>query len=300
MKTVLTSQARRRPSKRFAALVGAVVFLVLAGSGGAAAFWTAASQGVGGTVASTSISTTMTGVNGLDTTWSFAGAASNSPIVYATIPVTNTGGAPLSYTLAITNTNATLAGLTKLWLWNSTGACTAIPVGTAQITLSTAAPTLPTTNLAAGSSFTLCAATQLNSTVAASSGQSVTATFTITGRVGTNWVTTATGTTTQNVASIGVLSGVACVDFEGSNDKGVTISWSAVSAPSQVTYYLTGNGSPAAIWNGTTLSATVFGTRNPSVNGATVLYLQAKTASGGASNIVTIPIIRDHPAIYCG
>lgn len=191
--------------RRLAISAGIVTMLVLSVAGVASASWTTSA----GTVTSVSAGTTsltVTGTNALGYGYQFGGEESASPVVIKAIVVANTGTAPLIYTLAVLNaaSNAASTPLApsitlSLWLQVASSCGTTVPGGATVGTL-VAPPALPagTTSAVAGSSFSLCVATSLKATVAATTGTSVAATFTINGRVGTsNWMTAGSGTFSQ-------------------------------------------------------------------------------------------------------
>ncbi len=188
--------------KRFALFAGTVTFLVLAGSTFATASWVT-STSISGTVTAATTSATISGTTALDYTYQFGGAASTSPVIIKPILVSNTGTAPLNYTLGVSNVSASnFASSVKLSLWlQVAGACgTAVPGGATMGTLA-APPALPSgaASGAASSSFTLCAATSLNTTVAATTGFTVTSTVSLNGQVGaSSWVASVSQTLTQS------------------------------------------------------------------------------------------------------
>lgn len=216
---------------RLAVITGLSVFLVLAGSGVAAAVWTSAAS-VTGSVTAATTSLTIGGANALDTQYAFAGDASHSPTIVRTLVVKNTGTAPLGYTLSISGIAGNpLAGFVTLTLWTSAGTCQSTGAGAGATTGSLASPpALPSGALSAapGASFTLCASTTLNSTIAASQGLTVTPTLTITGTVGTStWTASAPDVTfTQTVYQMANPTALSCTQGK-SNSKTVTLSWTA-------------------------------------------------------------------------
>jgi hypothetical protein len=228
---------------RLALISGLCAFLVLAGTGVASAVWTSAAS-VTGSVAAAVTSLTVAGTPSLSTTYAFAGTAAQSPTIVRTMVVTNTGSAPLNYSLAVTGVagNA-LAPLVKLTLWVTTGTCaTTAGTGATSGTLA-APPVLPSGALTAtpGGKFTLCASTSLNSTIVASQGLTVTPTLTITGTVGTStWTSSAADTAfTQSVYQMSNPGSLTCT--AASNSKSVTLSWTApfaTGSTGNVTYQI--------------------------------------------------------------
>ena len=233
----MTSPRGLTRRNRLALIAGLCAFLVLAGTGVASAVWTSAAS-VTGSVTAATTSLTIVGTPSLATTYAFAGSADQSPTVVRGMVVTNTGSAPLSYFLAVSGVAGnSLAPLVKLTLWTTTGTCsTTAGTGATSGTLA-APPALPSGALTAisGAKFTLCATTSLNSTIAASQGLSVTPTFTLTGTVGVNWITsTSDAAFTQSVFRINPVS-PTCVR----NGNPVTLSWTApanTTGASAVTY----------------------------------------------------------------
>lgn len=216
---------------RLAFIAGLSVFLVLAGSGVAAAVWTSAAS-VAGSVTAATASLTVGGANALDTQYAFAGDASHSPAIVRTLVVKNSGTTPLGYALSVSGIAGNpLAGVVTLTLWTSAGTCPSTGTTGAGATTGTLAalPALPSGALSAdpGASFTLCASTSLNSTIAASQGLTVTPTLTIMGTVGAStWTASAPDATfTQTVYRMANPTSLNCT--QGKNAKTVTLSWTA-------------------------------------------------------------------------
>lgn len=223
-----------------AAVAGIVAFVLLAGTGAASASWSTASLPSTTTVAGATIGTTITGSSTLATQYRFAGSATASPTIVSAISVKNTGTAPLSYSLAVGGTagNA-LAPNVGLTLWTSgTTTCAAtIPSGGTTVGTLAAPPALPAgaTTAQGGTGFTLCAATRLNQTVAASQGQTVTPTFGVTGVVGGSWTTTASDAAfTQSVYQVPNGGAVGCAAGGNLFNRTVTLSWAAPTTPGSV------------------------------------------------------------------
>jgi len=213
---------------RLALVAGLSTFLVLAGTGVAMAVWTTATSATGSVTAATT-SFTIVGSPSLATTYAFAATAS-SPIIVRSMVVTNTGSAPLNYSLAVGGVagNA-LAPRVTLTLW--TGNCSSFAPFGAPIGTLAAPPALPSGALSAspGGKYTLCVATSLDSTVAVSQGLSVTPTITITGTVGSSWSSSVSDAAfTQSVYQISNPTTLTCTT--ASNSKSVTLSWTAPAA----------------------------------------------------------------------
>jgi len=219
-----------RPRTRFAALLGVVVFLVLAGTGTGYAYWTASST-VTANAGATNAAVTVAGNAGLTTTYT---TTSTGPVI-AQLTLGNTGGAPLTLAVSGTNTNAALSGQIALRLWLRSGASCGTTIPGSGVTVGTLAapPSLPAgaTTAAAGASVFVCAATTFTGTFASYAGQTTTVTLTLTGTVGTNWTATATGAFTQNLSN--AAPAFTCVNNTGS----VTISWANTSTANTGTIY---------------------------------------------------------------
>lgn len=181
---------RRRSAAAIAALV---TLAVLGGSGNAAATWIARASATA-SASSATIASTLVQTGALNTTYRYSGSL--SPAVSGQLTITNTGGAPLTYVLANQRTGSeALAQRIQLRLWSpSQGACdAAAPSSATDTTLADPAPQLPDAarTLDPGKSAVVCVSTQLVGVLSALlNGQSVTATFQVTGTVGT-WTTTA-------------------------------------------------------------------------------------------------------------
>ena len=215
---------------RVAALVGAVTFLVLAGTGVGYAYWTTTSA-VTGTAGSTDAAVTLTGNTALTTTYT---STSTGPVI-APLTLTNTGGAPLALAVTAANTNAALAGQIALRYWVRVGSNCGTTIPTSGVTVGTLAapPALPSgaTPLASGANVVVCAATTFTGTFASYAGQTTTATLTLTGTVGSAWSATATGAFTQNLSN--AAPAFTCVNSTGS----VTISWANTATANTGTIY---------------------------------------------------------------
>jgi hypothetical protein len=284
---------------RVTTAVGLVVFLVLAGTSAAQAAWTATASSTNATVSTAAISTTMTNVDALNTTYDFTGT---SPIQVAAVTVKNTGAAPLGYTLSVANTltpsGAALASKIKVSLWpGSTSACAATPPPSALTGTLAALPALPAgaNSAAAGAQFVLCVATQLQTTAQASNGQAVTATFTITGAVGTNWKTTAVGTTKQSVAfQIPDVTGIGCDSSQGIFGilATATVSWNKLTTASGYDVYLGNATTPLVKFtSNATTSIVLSGIDGTYVSGAaTSVRIVAYYSDGSTSAGITVPL----------
>ncbi len=276
---------------KIASAIGIVAFFVLAGTGVAAASWTA-SSGATATVSAATTAMTLTPSSGtatLDTgatPYKFAGAATNSPVFLRSVALKNTGTAPLTYALSVAdsagNALAAVASAITVTLWTSSTACTTtVGTGSTIGTLATL-PGIPSTaaTQAPGVSATLCILTKLNTTVAQSQGLSVTAVFTVTGTVGMSaWNTNASDTAfTQVVYRIGSPANPVCRQAGGINST-ATISWTAPSVSGgTITYSIVDQTTGAAV-SGATISGTTAQFNYSDLSGASETVLVKATDS---------------------
>jgi hypothetical protein len=264
---------------------GLVVFLVLVGSGAAEATWTALSSALSATASATSATVSLSDLTALNTTYNYTGAT--SPLVIAPVTLQNTGGAPLTYTLTETNTNATLAAKIKVWIWlQVSGSCGTTTVGTAG-TLA-ALPALPAgaTSATAGQPKIVCIATQLTGTVAASAGSSLTANFTLTGKVGANWQGTDPSSMTQSVFQAADITGLDCQSNGNFFGGTATITWVLPVGATGVSIY---NGA-TLVWTTPGAATTSFTATTGNVGAATSLTIKTNYAGGVQSPGVPQPL----------
>ncbi|GAA2237417.1 hypothetical protein N1031_11500 [Herbiconiux moechotypicola] len=268
---------------KWAVLAFVAVFAIGVSGWAAHASWTAATVSSGtATANAATASVSATGTAALTTTYQVPVVSpGTSATRIAPISFTNTGTAPLTLTMAIANTNSTLAANITLTLWSQASCGTTIPSsGTVAGTLN-APPSLPSgaASVAVGATATLCVATTLATTTAASQGQTVTATLTLTGRVGTNWVATSTAPTlTQSVYRVADPTPITCVDGTGLNVGTVTLSWPQVTNASQ--YRVVKPGPPV------TIVKAAFTPANPAAPSVTVNGTEA-----GILSLGTIPVL---------
>lgn len=216
-------------SRRLLGPIAALITLAVLGSGGGATAAWIASTSVAASVSSTAIATTAQLTSGLDANYR---SGTTAPATAAgQLTIANTGGAPLSYTLATqlgAGSSSTLAGRITLRLWTGSACGTTAPSSAVSTTLADTAPALPTgaRSLAPGASVAVCVSTQIEGqTDAALSGQSVTAAFRVTGAIGTNWTTSATTTAfTQSVSGLAAAGAPTCTRAP---PHGVELSWTA-------------------------------------------------------------------------
>lgn len=287
---------RRRLLGPVAALV---TLAVLGGAGGASAAWIA-SASVSASASSTTIATTLAQTGALSTTYRYSGTASTAASGQLTI--TNTGGAPLSYALANqVGGSAALAQKTTLRLW--TGACGATaPADAVTTSLANTAPALPAAarSLAAGASVTVCVSTQVEGASNESlQGQSATATFRVTGAVGTSWTTSATAAAvTQSVYRLAAAGTPTCSAESAST---VRLTWTAPTnradtAPVSYRVYDSASGTTfATVASANANVSIVFSGHMIGSNGTYRLAIEAKETTGGATTApasATVRVIR--------
>lgn len=215
-------QSRPRWRTRLATAIGASVFFVLAGTGVAYAYWVAKAA-IGATASSTNAAVALNGSSGLTTTYT---TSAKGPVI-AALTLANNGGAPLTLTLTASHDNAGLAGAISLTYWVRSGTACGTTVPTTGTTTGTLAapPALPSgaTTAAAGASVVICAATSFTGDYATYAGKSVAVTLTLTGKVGSNWTATGTGTFTQ---SLQATSSLTCTTNKpGENSGYAVLSW---------------------------------------------------------------------------
>ncbi|MDQ1542622.1 MAG: hypothetical protein QOK08_260 [Actinomycetota bacterium] len=258
---------------RIGVAVGLVAFLVLVGSGTAQATWTTLSSAQPATASATTASVLLSDISALNTTYNYTGTT--SPLVIAPATLQNTGGAPLTYTLTETNTNATLAAKIAVWIWlQVSGSCGTTTVGTAG-TLA-AIPALPAgaTSGTAGQSTVVCIATQLTGTILASSGSTLTANFTLSGKVGANWQGTDPSSMTQSVFQAADVTNITCSTSGHGSNTTATVSWSLPAGATGASIYV---GSTLVLPDTSTVSFTA---TKANVGSATSITIKANYASG--------------------
>ena len=241
-------RAGKRSRGPLAALVAAftIVFIAATSSAGAAAYWTATAQPLTATVTSATTSVTAS-QTGLATTYRFAGAATSTQnIARGSMVFANTGTTPLTLTASLTANTAPVAANISIVLWDGAGqGCAQTPSAgvTAPVKLSASALPLPPTltSVAPQSSVTVCAATTLDTTVAAQQGLSVSPVIRITGRVGTAWVTSGDSAPfVQKVYQVPNVGTITCTENPGTLTIAgtVTLSWAPVADANSYTLHL--------------------------------------------------------------
>ncbi len=218
--------------RRLGPIAALVTLAVLGGSGVAVAAWSA-SASLTATASAAAPATTIAQSGALTTTYQYTGTS--SPAVSGSLTIKNSGGTPLSYSLATEVTgSSTLAAKTTLRLW--TGNCAgAAPADAVTTTLANPTPTLPAAarSLDSGATVVVCVATRVegrDSTTsnAALQGQSMTAAFRVTGAVGTSWTATATsGSVTQSVYRLATPGAVTCKKDSVFGFPAVELTWNA-------------------------------------------------------------------------
>jgi len=269
-------KARAALSVRVAIAVGSVVFLLLAGTGLASAVWLVTAP-TSGTVSAATVSFTAVGSGSLAGEYKFAGAAPGGAKVRSVV-LTNTGQSPLIYSLAVANTgSATLPANVSLTLWPMSGSCTTTPGSGSTAGTLAAPPAMPTAVASAAvgaSAVTLCMMTRLTTTVALAQGQSVTATPTFTGTVGTStWKTSVSDVAfTQTVYRVANVTGSTCTTTPPALVNGyATLNWTTVAG---VTYKVVDAGNGGAI--------------NPSTPPQRLDAVQLSGSAAGTTTTVTI------------
>ncbi|GGG70048.1 hypothetical protein GCM10011374_38230 [Kocuria dechangensis] len=222
---------------RLSAVVGASVFLVLAGTAGATALWTAATTTTTPAAAG-ALSTELTGTAGL----SAAAIDSEDYGAPTRLTVDNTSAAGLDYTLSLeTTTGALDPTYVELVLWTSTdGTCPAeVPsTGTSAGTLAEP-PALPggTSSAEAGATTVVCAATRiLPDRLFGTAGQSLTLVPSVVGSLtGTTWTTRGAGAAvTQTIAPApAAVTNLMCTDRDlldspDTGGDGISLTWEDV------------------------------------------------------------------------
>lgn len=210
--------------------------LTLAGAASAHAYWVANASATS-TVKTADPSVQLGGYAALAVAYT---TASPGPLI-APLTVTALGDVPLQLSLSTTSTNASLTAAIRLRTWiRVAGSCgTSIPAS--GVTTSTlAAPMLPTggTSVTGPASVVVCAATDVVDTYSTFSGQTTTATLTLTGQIpGTTWKGTASGAFVQSLA-VSTGATLTCTDTGGGNGGTATLTWNRPTG-------LVGTGWPA-------------------------------------------------------
>ncbi|MDJ0338571.1 hypothetical protein [Cryobacterium sp. PH31-O1] len=224
-------QRFRSRRQRTAALLGTVLFLVLAASGAAHAAWTTAAVQATGSVASNSVTIGQSGFDQLKFDYT-------STALVATKPITLTNGAvPSSYTLtlvAATSTPAALAGAITVTTWPVAAAVNCTP-GAAlpgnQTVHTWSSGTTLTGPLPASASIVYCVRTSMSSPIpGAYIGGQVAARLNLSAVAGTNWKTAiASVTVVQAVADSTPPTAPTNLNDTSTTDASATLSWTAAT-----------------------------------------------------------------------
>lgn len=294
--------------RSIAAIAAVATVMLLAGGGTAAAYWNA-SVSMSATASSTTVATAVAQSGELNTTYRYSGSTSTTAT--GALTITNSGGAPLTYTLANQVTgSATLAQKTALILWTGTCGATIPTTGAVSTTLADRAPALPAAarSLAPGATVTVCVATRVSGTDAASTnaalqGQTVTTSFAVTGAVGTSWTTTAsTAAITQSVYRLEAPTNVTCAD----GYRSAVLSWNAPAnrpAGAAVTYRVYDTATGATVGSVSSANATASITLDGyslGRNGTYTLAIEAKDGVSGTTAPVStaIPVLRTTKLLF--
>jgi len=194
--------SRRIPGLRASVAVGVAVALVGIGSGASLAAWTGATT-KGASITAATASTSATGIPGLAATYRPGLPGVSAAVLADTAPVSvsNTGSAPLSYSLTATGGTPALGSQITLQVWKAGATCDASTVVPATATTGTLAvpPALPAdaNSAAPGAALSLCFRTRVAGNYAAAGGLSTTPTIAVVGAVGANWTASASASFTQ-------------------------------------------------------------------------------------------------------
>jgi hypothetical protein len=283
-----------------------LVFMVGSGAVAANAYWSATTA-VSGAARAASVGMTAGDFATLNAIYMFK-VAESSPILIKPIAVSNTGSAPLAFSLAVTNTNPTLAPAVRLWLWTTGSSnCGATPLN---MPGTLANPPVMPSGAATGpanSTVTLCAATQLAGTVAASQGQSVSATFTVTGRVGSStWIANSAGTTTQTVFRIAAPVPVCTqTTTRGFLREGyVTLSWPSVAGATGYQVFVDAPGGPLSTTPVKTLTAATLAATvrvaggDANISADSSIRIMSTDSVYGTSQAAAIPVYFDASTLF--
>ena len=192
--------------KRVLATVALTAVLVAGGATAAVATWTAVAA-KNASVTNAAVVTTSSGIPNLAASYKaglpgvFAAQLSDT----AAVTVTNTGTAPLGYTLTTTGGTAALNSAVTLQVWKAAAPCDSTsPVG-ANATTGTLSvpPAMPSdaNSAAIGASLSLCIRTSITAAQHATNiSTSTMPTVTVTGKVGANWTAASSASFTQSVS----------------------------------------------------------------------------------------------------
>jgi Ricin-type beta-trefoil lectin domain len=198
--SVVSPILSRLPGLRSAIAISVALFLVATGTLAGNAYWSADAARTA-TVNAAAISVSSSGAAGLAVTYK-QGFGSVSPAalsVTTSISLTNAGGTPLTYTVAVAGGSELVE--VALQIWRQGANCNASTAPAANATTGSLAtpPAMPSdaNSAAAGATVTVCARTTLTGFFSNYAGQSRTPTITFTGRVGDNWSASSSTSFTQ-------------------------------------------------------------------------------------------------------
>ncbi|WP_105035345.1 RICIN domain-containing protein [Cryobacterium aureum] len=225
-------QAGARPGwqRHSAALLGTVLFLVLAVSGAAHSDWTTAASTATGSVTSGKVSITQSNYDQLKFEYKTGTSTTTKPIT-----LTN-GSVPSTYTLTFgaVSSPAALAGAVSVTTWPVAAAanCTASTTLPGNQTVFTWASATPLTgSLAASGSVVLCVRTSMSSaSMSTYAGGQVAARLDLIAVVGTNWKAQAASVTvTQTVPDVSAPTAPTNLTATATTDAAATLTWTAAS-----------------------------------------------------------------------
>ncbi|MCU1422703.1 MAG: hypothetical protein JWN36_2354 [Microbacteriaceae bacterium] len=271
------------------AAVALTAFLTLAGTGVASATWTASSTATtSATAATASVSAAYA-----------SGSPSLNGVVYtaanvatiSTVTISNTGTAPLAYSLTVTGTatSATTFPLSSAGLAAWTEATCATPSNWGTFA---APPTLPAgaASGAASASLQLCLATRFTGTYANARGQSIAATVKVTGTVGT-WTTSASLPVTQSIRVGDVAPPTCSTSLYGLLNTQATETWAAVNGTG-VTYRIVYAASGAVVVPTATTATSATFQYTDLAGASNALLIQSMDSFGSVSAGTPITLTR--------
>ncbi|WP_104088956.1 hypothetical protein [Cryobacterium sp. N19] len=222
--------ARPRRQRHTAALLGTVLFLVLAASGAAHAAWTTAASPATGSVTSGKVSITQSGYDQLKFDYTTGSSTTTKPITLTS------GSVPSTYTLTFSavSSPAALAGAVTVTTWPVAAAanCTASTTLPGNQTVFTWASATPMTgSLAANGFVVLCVRTAMSSTsMSTYAGGQVAVRLDPSAAVGTNWNAQAESVTViQTIPDVSRPTSPTNLTATSTTDAAATLTWTAAS-----------------------------------------------------------------------
>lgn len=230
---------RPRAQHRSAALLGTVLFFVLAATGVAHASWTTAAVSATGSVTSGSVSVSQLGYDQLKFGYTASGLVTTKPVT-----VTN-GSVPSAYTVTLGATSSSptaLAAAITVLTWPVTTAAACTPATTlpgTQTVRTWASGTTLSGSLAASASVVYCVRTSMSvASVSSYVGGQVAARLDLSATVGTNWKTPTTSVTVvQSVPDVSAPTAPTNLFVTATTDSSATLSWSAATDDVAVVSY---------------------------------------------------------------